>query len=373
VPHPIEQNVVRLIASCYQNSMSDQEITDYINNHHFELPDGSSTQFRTKGVPNSCQAGRFTRDSVKEIVRNPFYVGLVAHYPTPSLNMADDLHHPERIHVNVKDRHTPLSLVRGQHQPLYQMEIWKQNQLHRSSKKQTPTTAGKPTRIYLLSGLGRCWECYKEDGRIVSLRGSTNGSGDQAYRCATLCDCHHSRRGHVDHPPALPNPELIAHGMPVFDHLVKRHLRTNLPAVDLEIQSTNLLQNIIIPIAWYDRILAYKFSDKGMSDFELQGHNLRRELDRYKILYLGGDISQYEYEDQARRIKADLENLRPHARPEAKALLPLLADFLALWTQMTRLEQRTTLRNIFSDLFFDGNGVLREARPYAAFKELIRY
>jgi hypothetical protein len=155
VPHPIEQHAVRLIVSSYQNGMSDKEIADYINNHRFELPDGTITHFRTKGVPNSCQPGRFTRDSVREIVRNPFYVGLVAHYPTPSLSMADDLHHPERIHVNVKDRRTPLSLVRGQHQPLYQMEIWKQNQLRRSSKKQTPITAGKPTHIYLLTGLGR--------------------------------------------------------------------------------------------------------------------------------------------------------------------------------------------------------------------------
>jgi hypothetical protein len=177
----------------------------------------------------------------------------------------------------------------------------------------------------------------------------------------------------MDHTPAPPNLNLVAHETPVFDHLIKRHLRTNLPAVDLEMQSTNLLNNFTIPIDWYDRILAYKFSDNGMSDFELHGHNLRRELDRYKTLYLDGDISQDEYEDQARRIKAALENLKPHARPEAKALLPLLADFPALWRQMTRLEQRTTLRNIFSDLFFDGNGILREVRPYAAFKELIRY
>ena len=132
-PHPIEQHVVRLIVSSYQNGMSDQEIADYINNHHFELPDGTSTQFHTKGVPNSCRPGRFTRDSVRDIVRNPFYIGYVAHYPTPALSMSDNLRHLERIHVSVKNRRTPLSLVRGQHEPLYPMEIWKQNQQCRSS------------------------------------------------------------------------------------------------------------------------------------------------------------------------------------------------------------------------------------------------
>jgi len=114
------------------------------------------------------------------------------------------------------------------------------------------------------------------------------------------------------------------------------------------------------------------FSDNGMSDFELQGHNLRRELERFKTLYLVGHISQEEYEEQARRITASLENLKPHAHPEAEAILPLLADFPALWAQMTPLEQRTILKDIFSSLYFDGNGTLREVRPHAAFKELIK-
>jgi hypothetical protein len=39
---------------------------------------------------------------------------------------------------------------------------------------------------------------------------------------------------------------------------------------------------------------------------------------------------------------------------------------------MTPLEQRTILRDIFSGLYFDGTGALREARPHAAFKELLK-
>jgi hypothetical protein len=290
---------------------------------------------------------------VREIVRNPFYVGYVAHYPTPALSMSDNLRHPERIHVSVKNRRAPLNLVKGQHQPLYPMEIWKQNQQCRSSKKQTPTTAGKPTHLYLLTSLARCAECFQEDGRIASLRGSTNGNGNQLYRCATLCDSHHSHHGQSNLDPVHLNPELIAHGKSDFNNLIKRHHRTNLPAIDLEMQSKDLLQNFTIPTDWYDRILAYMFSDNGMSDFELQGHNLRRELERYKTLYIDGHISQDEYEEQARRITVALENLKPHARPEAEAILPLLADFPTLWAQMTPLEQRTILRDIFSSSLSD--------------------
>jgi hypothetical protein len=120
-----------------------------------------------------------------------------------------------------------------------------------------------------------------------------------------------------------------------------------------------------------DKLLAYMFSDNGMSDFELHGHNLRRELDRFKTLFLDGHISQDEYEEQARRITADLEKLKPGSHPEAQAILPLLGDFPALWAQMTPLEQRTILRDVFSGLYFDGKGTLREARPHAALKELM--
>ncbi len=93
VPHPIEQYAVRLIAHLYSQELSDLEIAMYLNSNEFELPDGSQVHFRTKGLLNRYDPGEFTRDSVREIVRNPFYVGYVTHYYTAPLNMRDDLVH----------------------------------------------------------------------------------------------------------------------------------------------------------------------------------------------------------------------------------------------------------------------------------------
>jgi hypothetical protein len=367
VPHPIEKYAVLSIVSNYQTGMSDKEIADHINNHSFGLPDGSEVRFRTKGVPGSFEPGGFTRDSVREIVRNPFYIGYVAHYPTPSLSLADDLHHPTRIHSTVKDRRTPLNIVRGQHEPLYSIEIWKQNQQLRTAKKQTPTQGGKPAHIYLLTGIARCAMCNEEDGRVASLRGTTNGSGNQTYRCSTICDRHHYHRSRANLRSGRPTSELTAHGTPEFGALIKRHSRTCLPANELDAQATALLQKFTIPTDWYDRILAYMFSEYGMSDFERQGHALYRELERYKTLYIDGHISQDEYEQQARRTASALAKLKPAARPEVRDMLPLLADFPSLWEQMTPLEKRTILKDIFACMYFNGQGKLVETRPHAPF------
>jgi len=371
VPHPIEKYAVLLIVSNYQTGMSDKEIADHINNHSFGLPNGSEVRFRTKGVPGSFEPGLFTRDSVREIVRNPFYPGYVAHYPTPSLNMADDLHHPARIHNKVRDRRTPLNLVRGQHEPLYPFEVWKQNQQLRMAKKKTPTQGGKPAHIYLLTGIARCAMCEEEDGRVASLRGTTNGSGNQTYRCATICDRHHSHRSKADLEHILPTSEFIAHGTPEFGDLIKRHSRTSLPANELDAQATALLQKFTIPSDWYDRILAYMFSEYGMSEFERQGHTLYREFERYKTLYLDGHISQDEYDQQAARMASALDKLKPTTRSEAREILPLLADFPSLWEQMTPLEKRTILKDIFACMYFNGQGKLVEARPHAPFVSLL--
>ena len=54
VPHPIEQHAVRLMAHLYHAGWSDKEIANHLSNNLFELPDGQTVQFRTKGVP-ACE------------------------------------------------------------------------------------------------------------------------------------------------------------------------------------------------------------------------------------------------------------------------------------------------------------------------------
>ena len=74
--------------------------------------------------------------------------------------MSDDLEHPERIPGKKHHPRRPDQVYKGQHDSLYPFELFMENQQVRAAKARTPTTAGRSTRVYLLSnGLAVCWEC----------------------------------------------------------------------------------------------------------------------------------------------------------------------------------------------------------------------
>jgi len=89
VPHPIESHTVRLIVHLYSQGWSDRDIADHLNRHQFTLPDGSIVQFRTKGILGRYAPGQFNRDSIRQIITNPFYVGVIARYPRPDFSLED--------------------------------------------------------------------------------------------------------------------------------------------------------------------------------------------------------------------------------------------------------------------------------------------
>jgi DNA invertase Pin-like site-specific DNA recombinase len=368
VPHPVEQYLVRLIVYSYYQGKSDREIAAEINAHSYELPDGRRVQFRTKGVLNSFPPAKLSRDTVREIVRNPFHVGYVAHYPTAPLSMADNLENPQLIRTQVKDRRVPMELVRGQHEPLYPFEIWQANQQMRRNKKQVPVVDGQPRRVYLLSGTGRCHICYDNDHRNVSLRGSTNGSGEQVYRCAALIDRSILRsKQKAGKSSTSTNPESDK----AFQALIEKHDHFALPAGLVEQQVTQLVMRFRIPPEWYERIMAYYLSDDGMSEFERHGYGLRKELDRMKDLYLGGHVSKVEFEKESLRIGKDLEKLQPSSRPDAVFILPMLRNWPSTWEKMNGLERKAVLGVMFDGLYFDRDGTLLNVSIHPPFENTI--
>jgi hypothetical protein len=64
----------------------------------------------------------------------------------------------------------------------------------------------------------------------------------------------------------------------------------------MEEQVNQIVERLVIPIEWYELILAYYLNDKGMSEFELRSFNLRQELTRQRELFKRGHINQSEYE-----------------------------------------------------------------------------
>ena len=151
---------------------------------------------------------------------------------------------------------------------------------------------------------------------------------------------------------------------------MERH-RSSLPREQLEIQISNIVNQLVIPKEWHEIILAYYLSDDGMSRFELEGFNLRSELSRHRELFRLDHISQATYEEFATRINRELRKLRPSAHPAATQAHPLITDFPSIWSQMNLTERRVILKTIFNGLYFDSQSALRKATFQSPFDRLL--
>lgn len=381
VPHPVDQYAVKLIHNLYNQGYSYMDLADYLNTHKFLLPDGAEVRFRTRGLLNKRPDRSFTRDSTRDIVANPFYAGLVVRRTVRPLDMDDD--HIPGITVNTPEKkqrginpngskRTIVELNPGQHQALISVNIWQTNQQIRKRKHKTPQSYNQPTHEYLLTGIAFCWECYLWDGRKASLRGVTGGSGNSYYRCATITDEYKTRkkRQSAEAANVLPAVGLCAHPHTASEELIEKH-RISLAIQRMEEQVNQLVERLVIPEEWYETILAYYLSEDGMSEFELQGYNLRQELARQRTLFKQGHISQAEYEDAYLRIDRALQQFKPSAHPQAKEIIPLLKDFPALWSQMNLTERRALLQTMFVGLYFDASCQLRKVAANSPFDRLL--
>jgi len=380
-PHPVDRHAVLLIHTLYSQGMSYQDVASYLNTHRFRLPDGEEVQFHTKGIRNRHPGRPFHRDSIREIIGNPFYVGLVVRRPNPPLDMDDDRapgmaeNASKKKTVKLPDGMSRRSIVEmhpGRHQGIIPLSLWQANQQNRKSRGNTPSGDGHPVHEYILSGIGYCWECHAWDGRRASLRGITGRGEYRYYRCSTLQNEFKTRK---KPDAAIAGNVLNTVGMAAEEQsskyeLLERH-HSSLRQKALEEQVSQLVEPFAIPEDWHELILAYYLSDKGMSEFELSGYNLRQELSRQRELYKRGHITQAEYEQAFLCIDRQLQKLSPSAQPGAREIIPLLNDFPALWQRMTLTERRALLQAMFAGLYFDAQCQLRKVSARSPFDELL--
>ena len=378
VPHPVDQHAIRLIHALYSQGFSDLDIVDYLNTHRFNLPDGTEAKFHTKGRNNKHPDRPFTRDSIRDIITNPFYAGLVARRTIKPLDMDDEKaivgpgsSKPCISNPNGSKR-AIIELNTGQQQALISVSLWQSNQQLRKRKFRSPVNTENAIQEYLLTGTGCCWECHTWDGRKSSLRGISGAKGSAYYRCATIQDQYkaRSKRKLSGTEDALPAVGIQARADEQADQLPDRHKAT-LRAALLDEQINLLVQSLSIPQEWYEGILAYYLSDDGMSEFEMQGYNMRQELARQRALFRQGHISQAEYEDAYMRINRYLQQFKPSVHPKAHAVLPLLADFPSLWQKMSLTERRALLQTMFTGLYFDADNHLRKVSANSPFDRLL--
>ena len=374
VPHPVTCFAIPWIFELFLKGYSYREIADWLNSHDFTLPNGQSIRYRTKGQTLSNPLGLFSRDSIRAIVENPFFAGLVARYERPELDMDDDLEDPERkIKKGRKiNSRRIIELQPGKHQALISMEEWKASQHMRKMKGRTPTSISNSKQIYPLTGVSRCWVCFKENGSIVTLRGGTMRNNKRTYRCAALQDRCVTKKGRQN---LVVNDKTFSdikvHSNSISQDIVDLHTTRYLSGDQLEYEVDRQLANIELTDEIKEKILAYFVSDEGLPAFERENFNLRQSLKRYQDLYKQGDISKAEYEEQAHFILQRLRSLKPSANPAVQEILPLLEDFPGNWSRMLPGEKRILLNIMFKGLYFDAQGKLRKILAYPPFDKLL--
>ena len=329
-------------------------------------------KFRTKGLPGRFSPGSFSRDSIRGIIQNPFYVGMIARYPRPPLDMEDNPENPDRVKRPKREgnKREAIEYIPGQHEALYSVQLWKQNQQIRANKSPNIVSTRKKTSRYPLSGVAKCWECWQWDRKRASLRGSSS-NGIPYYRCATMHD-QYKKRNRKN--AKITSKTLTSNGLEITsqgEQATLKNLHHTLRQDRLWPQVLDLLKNFSIPEDWYNRILAYYLCDEGMTEFEWQSYNLRRELERLRDLYLGGHLTSADFEAKAVQISRKIQSLQPISQPQTQEILPLLQDFDEIWEQLEITEQRALLKVLFEGLYFDGQGILRRALAHSPFDDLL--
>jgi DNA invertase Pin-like site-specific DNA recombinase len=364
VPHPVDRHVIPLIFDLYLRGHSFREIAVHLNTHQIALAEVGPILFRPRNQRESTPL-QFQDESIRAILENPFFAGLIARYPRPEFSTEDDLENPSAIPVprTTGNTRTILEIHQGLHAALISVETWRAVESLRRQKGKSPTTSSRTTRIYPLTLISRCWECFDALGQEYNLRGST-GSGISYYRCANLQNTSMK----TSKKPPQDGVERIS--IPPDPQLLKRH--ATLRADKMEAQVDALMARLVIPEAWHELLMAFYLTDDGLTAFERESFNLRQSLNRYKNLYLDGDISKAEYERQSRFILGRLAERQPTASPEAQEILPLLNAFPQTWAMLTPGEKRLLLSTLFAGLYFDRHGNLRRALAYEPFDQLLK-
>jgi len=367
IPHPVEKFAINIMVNLYHQGYSSRDIAIHLNDHGFELPDGTRFKFRTKGVPGSYPPGKFTPEAIQDIIKNPFYAGLVVHYPTLPLSFQDDIENPKSVKKTVKNRDTPLEYHKGLHEPLYPIEIWEQNCQIRAANTKKPLSIIKRKNEFLLSRVAFCWECSTREGKPVSLRGTTNSYGKRVYRCPNAYGKKSSKISNI-----TMSKDIIASLDTKSPSVFSLHKKFELPADLLEEQALSLVKKFEIPEDWKDLILAYFQSDDGPAEFKRKKHNLIQEAQKQKILFSLGSIHRVEVEEKLLRIHNEMSNLTPRAEKQSAELLAYLKNFQSVWKDLLPYQQNNLLKVVFRGIYFDSSGELKNASAYDPFSALLK-
>lgn len=250
----------------------------------------------------------FSKDTVEDILKNRFYLG----------------------EINYKGEWYP-----GIHEPLISAELFDAcTAVRQRRSKRHGTTAPATSRVYILTGIGRCARCGEH------LRGTYSSCSQRRY----YRDPSRQKAGACD----------------------QRQIRAD----EAEAALGTFLGGLQLPENWQQQVLARVQAEFGNPrEVAVEKQRLEKLLHRLKQLYLLDDLSEAEYLQQRTTAQAALAALTPPTLPDLERGAALLQDFGALWTAAEPAERRQLAHTLLNTVYLDADGdlvVALEPRPQFA-------
>ena len=323
VPHPVEREAVRLAFEWYATGQySDGDIAARLNEHVHTLPDGTKIRFRTKGRHGCGSPARFGKDSVRDMLLRPFYVGLVPYFGVNEKGQK-------------RKRADAVALYPGQHEPLVDQETFERCRRIRALMNHHPRSRSDSLeRIYILSGILRCGYC----GQPMRAQ---SGNGVRYYQ----------DKSRIQHLADCPQPYVRAD--------------------DVEEQFARLVQSIRLPSDWREEVIAALHPDLDAGAIREQEEAIQARLERAKRLYIDGDIDEAQYEREKMECLARLTDLHPRNYCDIISAGEVL-EGASDWHKLTPLQKKERARTLFTTVLIRGTR-LRAAKPTEACYALIQH
>ena len=294
VLHPVESKVVRLVYDWY---LSEIESDGHIAKHLQEYPvtEGGLIA-RTRGIHSQGPAGPMQKDSVRNMLTNIFYAGLVPYYGTPQKG--------EKTTRRIKD------IFPGKHPALVTRDEFEQVQEVRQALSSTPRFhRPNQSRIYPLSGLLRCSNC----GR--AMRGSSGRRGEYYYRDTTRIE----KSGDC--------------------------CQNTVHAENIENQVVQWLRSVSANI-----VITEKDVSTGVQIAKVQSR-----YDRAKTLFIAGQIDNEIYVNEKERYENGIALLRKKDNDAIITSALELQSKISEWQRLTDLEKRRLLQISAEAVYIKGS------------------
>ena len=232
----------------------------------------------------------WSKDTVKDMLTNAFYLGYVKH----------------------KDR-----LLPGKHEPIITQELFEKVKQVRKEHYRGPSTFAQRYRTYLLAGLARCVD-----------RGSKlwahHLSGHDYYQENA------SQRG-------IPCPN------------GKSYIRGDM----VEDQVSKIISSLMLPTSWRELVIELLSSHDEAVEVQRERVRLEEKLRRLKRQYREVEIAENEYRRELELTQTKVASLVDPEQEETMNLGDHVEGLVSAWESATREEQRDMLRMMLEAIFID--------------------